>query len=202
MLGTILSAASAVSGLLGSKKPTSSTESTMPVIMPRAEPFYKQLETDFIPKVYNKPYESPFLMRYEPTNQYEQSPILDMIQRSIDAQQTQQEVQAPAPRQPEPQTMQAMIDAALGRQLYEQISRGEIPSSRSLQQGYAGNLSWNSTPEDFATMYRLWNDPEERGFAYRNPPGGPSRIEGIDRSKLTSEAAIDYYDRIKSATGV
>lgn len=206
MLGQILTAAGAVSGLLGSKKPTSSTESSMPVIMPRAEPFYKQLETDFLPKVYNKPYESPFLMRYEPTNQYEQSPILEMIQRSIDAQQAdKQEVQAPAPRQPEPQTMQAMIDAALGKQLYEQMSRGEgspFVTRRGGNSGYTQNLNWNSTPEDFATMYRLWNDPNEQGFAYRGPAGGPSKAEGIDRSKLTSQAAMDYYDRIKSATGV
>ena len=82
--------------------------------MPRAEKFYQQMEDDFLPRVYDKPYQTPFMMRYAPTNQYEESPILAQIQQAIDAMQVPQE-EAPQAPQEDPAAMQAMIDASLGR---------------------------------------------------------------------------------------
>jgi len=209
-IGVALAGLGAISGLMGSKNPTSSTQSSMPVIMPRAEPFYKQLEADFLPKVYNKPYESPFLMRYNPTNEYEKSPILEMIQRSIDNKQAaaQAEVQAPAPRQPEPQTIQAMIDAALGRQLYQEMSSGgssPFVTRRGGNSGFTYELSPDSSPDEFAMKYRMWNDPATgvtgQGYGYVDPKA-PPLTAGINRENLKGEVARDYYDRIKAATGV
>lgn len=188
--------ASSVLGAFGKKK--GSTQQTMPQIMPRAEKFYNLLEEDFIPRVYDKPYQTPFLMRYEPTNQYEESPILAKIQAAIDAQQMPQEEMPQEPQQ-DPAQMQMMIDAALGRQLVNNRQSPMFAPKNRVEMA-APWMTQGGGDADYAMMYRLSQNPMATAGNVV-PDIGKQILSGMKRDGLKSAAGGHYYDMISKAAG-
>lgn len=160
-IGEALGLASAATGLLGAGKSKSMQQ--QPIYDPRANELLDLL-SGRSKDLMNKPYQSPALLRYNPTSVFQQSPVLAAIQNAIDQSMTQAGAAGEVP--PQAGGAPAMpAGAAEGRSLYAAMDAdpyGMLGSNRKGGKlGYMSNAPINGSDADMAAYYKSWSNPTQ-----------------------------------------
>lgn len=191
-IGDILSMVAPIAGAAmgGSGK----TQTTQPIFDPRANELLDML-TPAVKNAFNKPYQSPFMMSYNPQNIFEQSPQLQAISDAV------KRAQMPQQQQPQQQQTPATDPnaASVGQSLYYQMLSdpyGMMGSNvRGGRANYMNQVPQNPVGADFANFGNNWMHAVNA--AYQSP-------EEIAKAKQASQPAAQsgqpsYLDMIQAA---